>query len=165
MNWLRLRANEDSRIHLIEASLDRDDLLALYGCSDVFLSLHRSEGFGRSLAEALQLGLDVVATDYGGNTDFCVGPLAHPVRFKEVPIPRDAYPYADGHKWAEPDIDHAVHLMRDVAERRMNFLINSQSFDGDVSRDKSVLSVYRERFSCAAVGALYKQRLQKIWDD
>jgi hypothetical protein len=44
------------------------------------LSLHRSEGFGRGMAEALQLGVDVIATAYGGNTVFCTGPLAHPVR-------------------------------------------------------------------------------------
>jgi glycosyltransferase involved in cell wall biosynthesis len=46
----------------------------------VFLSLQRSEGFGRGMAEALQLGVDVITTAYGGNTDFCTGPLAHPVR-------------------------------------------------------------------------------------
>jgi len=44
------------------------------------ISPHRSEGFGRGMAEALQLGVDVIATAYGGNTDFCTGPLAHPVR-------------------------------------------------------------------------------------
>ncbi len=43
------------------------------------LSLHRVEGLGRGMAEALQLGVDVIATAYGGNTDFCAGPLAHPV--------------------------------------------------------------------------------------
>ena len=52
------------------------------------ISLHRSEGFGRGMAEALQLGLDVIATAYGGNTDFCTGHLAHPVRCQELPIPR-----------------------------------------------------------------------------
>ena len=70
-HWLELRAAEDPRIHLVVASLERDELLALYGCCDVFLSLHRSEGFGRGMAEALQLGVDVIATAYGGNTDFC----------------------------------------------------------------------------------------------
>ena len=44
------------------------------------IALHRSEDFGRGTAEALQLGVDVIATAYGGNTDFCTGPLAHPVR-------------------------------------------------------------------------------------
>ena len=42
------------------------------------ISLHPSEGFGRGMAEALQLGVDVIATAYGGNTDFCTGPLSTP---------------------------------------------------------------------------------------
>ena len=50
------------------------------------------------MAESLQLGLDVIATAYGGNTDFCTGPLAHPC--------------ADGHVWCEPDLDHAAELMQ-----------------------------------------------------
>lgn len=71
--WERLQAQaaEDPRITLIEESLPRDQLLALYGCCDVFLSMHRSEGFGPGMAEALQLGVDVIATDFGGNTDSC----------------------------------------------------------------------------------------------
>ena len=52
-HWLQARAAEDSRIVLIAESLPREQLLALYGCCDVFLSLHRSEGFGRGMAEAL----------------------------------------------------------------------------------------------------------------
>ena len=81
-HWFQARAAEDSRIVLIAESLPREELLALYGCCDVFLSLHRSEGFGRGMAEALQLGVDVIATDFGGNTDLCSGPLVHPVRWR-----------------------------------------------------------------------------------
>ena len=69
------------------------------------------------MAEALQLGVDVIATDFGGITDFCTGPLAHPVRWREAPIPRGSYPYADGHSWAEPDVDHAALLCQQVAVR------------------------------------------------
>jgi len=50
------------------------------------------------MAEALQLGVDVIAMDDGGNTDFCTGPLAHPVGCQEVPIPRGAYPCANGYR-------------------------------------------------------------------
>jgi hypothetical protein len=60
-------------------------------------SLHRSEGFGRGIAEALQLGVDVIATDFGANTDFRSGALAHAVRWRPAPIPWGAYPCADGH--------------------------------------------------------------------
>ena len=73
-------------------SLEREELLALYGCCDVFLSLHRSEGFGRGMAEALQLGLDVIATAYGGNADFCSGPLAHPFAATRCPSPEAPTP-------------------------------------------------------------------------
>lgn len=162
-HWLRLRAAEDPRIHLVVANLERDDLLALYGCCDVFLSLHRSEGFGRGLAEALQLGLDVIATDYGGNQDFCHGPLAHPVRCQEVPIPRGAYPCADGHRWAEPDLRHAVEQIRQVAERRFHAAADPLAARPDPSRDPEVLSSYRERFSLAAAGARYRARLDALW--
>ena len=75
------RAKEDPRIHLLQAHLERDELLAMLGCCDAFISLHRSEGFGAT-EEALQLGLDVIATDYGGNTDFCNGPLSHSLQSK-----------------------------------------------------------------------------------
>ena len=162
-SWLQLRAAEDPRIHLVAASLERDELLALYGCCDVFLSLHRSEGFGRGIAEALQLGLDVICTAYGGNVDFCTGPLAHPVHFQTVPIPRGAYPCADGHHWAEPDLEHAAALMQQVAARRRDLELDPAKAAVDPSRDADVLAAYRERFSHATTGLRYKARLEELW--
>ena len=161
--WLQLRAKEDPRIHLIEASLERDELLAILAACDVFLSLHRSEGFGRAIAEVLQLGVDVIATDYGGNTDFCSGPLSHLVRCKEIPIPSRAYPHAEGQFWGDPDLDHAVELMHKVAARRFDFLHNPDYAAYDVSSDPSVLSLYREYFSPSVVGKRYKKRLNELW--
>lgn len=153
-HWLQARVAEDPRIHLVVGHLEREELVKLYGCCDVFVSLHRSEGFGRGLAEALQLGLDVIATDFGGNTDFCTGPLAHPVHFRRVPIPRGAYPCADGHHWAEPDLDDAVRLIRQVAQQRLN-----QPWRREAA------STYRDRFACEAVGQRYRNRLQELWSD
>ena len=164
-NWLQLRAQEDPRIHLLEAQLERDALLNIFGCCDVFLSLHRSEGFGRGMAEALQLGLDVIATDYGGNTDFCNGPLSHLVRCKEVPIPRGAYPCADGHRWGEPDPDHAVQLMQQVAELRTYFIDNPASDSPDIRRNQDITASYRECFSFKIVGERYQNRLVRLWDE
>jgi glycosyltransferase involved in cell wall biosynthesis len=163
-NWLQLRAQEDPRIHVLEANLERDELLAMIGCCDAFLSLHRSEGFGRGIAEALQLGLDVIATDYGGNTDFCKGPLAHLVRCQEIPIPRGAYPCADGHRWGDPDIGHAAQLMRQVAERRQMLINNPVAAAGDISCNRDVLAIYRECFSFLSVGERYRARLSTLWE-
>ena len=163
-NWLQLRAQEDPRIHLLEAHLDRNALLAMFGCCDAFLSLHRSEGYGRGMAEALQLGLDVIATDYGGNTDFCDGPLSHPVRCREVPIPRGAYPCADGHCWGEPDLDHAAQLMQEVAELRAYFIDDPASDSSVVRRNQDITASYRECFSFKIVGERYQNRLVRLWD-
>jgi Glycosyltransferases involved in cell wall biogenesis len=158
-DWLRARVAEDPRIHLVSGHLSREDLLRLYACCDVFVSLHRSEGFGRGLAEALQLGLHVIATDFGGNTDFCTGPLAHPVQFKRVPIPRGAYPCADGHDWAEPDLNHAVCLLKKVASE---LLMQSET---SPRATLSLSSRYKNEFSAQTVGQRYRERLQQLWTD
>ena len=117
------------------------------------------------MAEALQLGVDVIATEFGGNTDFCTGPLVHAVRCRPAPIPRGAYPCADGHSWAEPDLEHAAELCRQVAARRLSRDIRGYPVADDPSRDPAVLAGYRERFSFASVGARYRARLEQLWVD
>jgi glycosyltransferase involved in cell wall biosynthesis len=150
---LKRVAAADSRIHIVEADLDRSAILSLYGCCDVFISLHRSEGLGRGLTEALQLGLDVVATDYGGNTDFCHGPLAHPVPYRLVPIREGEYPHPEGQVWAEPDGHEAAVILRRVAEERS---LRPHT-------PPEITDRYRRQFSAATVGAAYRQRLEEIW--
>lgn len=72
--WQRILklAATDSRIHIIDQMLSKPEVLGLYKVCDCFVSLHRAEGFGRGIAEALLLGLNVIATDHGGNVDFCL---------------------------------------------------------------------------------------------
>lgn len=117
--WAELKAlaARDKRIHIIEETLSRPDLLALYKACDCFVSLHRAEGFGRNLAEALALGLHVIATGYSGNTDFCQPPHCDLVRYRLVKVRKGQYPYGEGQVWAEPDVEHAAGLMRQFAAR------------------------------------------------
>lgn len=117
-------------------------------------------------ASAMQLGLDVIVTDHGGNTHFCTGPLAHPVRCREVPIPRGAYPCADGHEWGEPDLEHAAELMQQVAARQLALAADPAAAAAvDPSRNPAVLAGYRQRFSFAAAGARYRARLEGLWGE
>jgi glycosyltransferase involved in cell wall biosynthesis len=150
---LKAAAATDKRITIIEADLDRSSILALLACCDVYVSLHRSEGLGIGLAEALQLGLDVIATDYGGNTDFCSGPLAHPIPYHLIPIEQGEYPYHQGMVWAEPDLDAAVAVMRQVAMKRML----------SPTTDQTTVDSYRQRFSAAEAGAHFRRRLEDLW--
>lgn len=153
-DWQRLKrvAALDPRIHILEANLSRAQLSSLYGCCDVLLSLHRAEGFGRVLAETLQLGLDVIATDWSGNTDFCDGPLAHPVPFSLVPVPPGAYPHWPDQHWAEPDTAAAAALLEQVAQRRL--------LQGRPAAELS--EPYRQRFSASSCGLQYRQRLEQL---
>jgi glycosyltransferase involved in cell wall biosynthesis len=150
---LKATAAADPRIIIIEADLDRGAILALYGCCDAFVSLHRSEGLGLGPAEALQLGLDVIATDYGGNTDFCVGPLAHPIPYRLIPVQSGEYPHHEGMEWAEPDVEQAAQRMRQVAAQRQR----------DPHPDPAVVRTYRQSFSASHIGKLYRERLEALW--
>ena len=119
-DWDRLKqiSDLDERIIILENNLNRDELLKFYGCCDVFLSLHRSEGFGRSLAEAFKLGLDVISIKWSGNKDFCFGPLFHEVPYELVSVPPGAYPHWPEQKWAEPNIENASEILKEVAKQR-----------------------------------------------
>lgn len=152
--WERLKqlAALDKRIHIIEQKLDRDELSGLYGCCDVLLSLHRAEGFGRVLAEALQLGLDVIATDWGGNQDFCHGPLAHAVPYSLVPVPAGAYPHWQNQVWAQPDLPVAADMLFSVLQRRYR--------QGRPA--PAVSSIYRQVFSASTCGKRYRDRLEQL---
>jgi glycosyltransferase involved in cell wall biosynthesis len=83
----------------------------LIRCCDAFVSLHRSEGFGLGLAEAMYLGLPVIGTGYSGNMDFMTTENSMPIGYELVPVPLGAYPHAEGQHWAEPDLDEAESRM------------------------------------------------------
>ncbi len=102
----------NSDIFVIEASLTRHDTLALIAAMDAVVSLHRSEGFGLLIGEAMLLGKPVIATDYSASQDLLSCATGYPVNFALVGVAEGQYPHAQGQVWAEPDIDHAAALMR-----------------------------------------------------
>ena len=101
---------------LIDGYLDRVKLDALFASCDVYVSLHRSEGFGMTIAEAMCLGKPVIATDYGGNTDFMTVANSYPVAYSLVDLKQSYPPYEKGQFWAEPDLGHAAVQMREIFE-------------------------------------------------
>ena len=102
------------QIRVLDESLDRDTLNRLLDSVDCFVSLHRSEGFGLVIAEAMARGKVVLATDWSGNTDFMNARNALPVDYRLVSLQADAGPYRRGERWAEPLHDDAVAKMRQV---------------------------------------------------
>jgi glycosyltransferase involved in cell wall biosynthesis len=103
---------EDPRIHLVTRSLERRSLLDLWRALDCFVSLHRSEGFGRNIAECMLLGRPVLATAHSGNMDFTQADTAALVPCTLRPVEAGEYPFGTGQMWAEPDIVAAAALMQ-----------------------------------------------------
>ncbi len=79
--------------------------------ADAYVSLHRSEGFGLTLAESMLLGKPVVATGYSGNMDFMTADNSYLVDYQIVPITDKISTYERGMCWAEPSIEHAAKQM------------------------------------------------------
>lgn len=106
----------DPRIVVIDETLDRRSMIGLLKRCECFVSLHRSEGFGRGIAEALLLGKPVIVTGYSGNTDFTNPQNACVVDYQLVDVAHDEYPHAAGQHWAEPDLEQAAWYMRRLVD-------------------------------------------------
>jgi glycosyltransferase involved in cell wall biosynthesis len=105
--------DSDPRITIIDSTLDRSDLNALVAGSDTVMLLHRSEGFGLPLAEAMGLAVPVVGTNWSGNTDFMDIGNSCPVSFRLVPAidPQGTYDHP-WQSWADPCIEDAARHLR-----------------------------------------------------
>ena len=112
---LRQRAQADPRIKLISEHLSNDAFDQLYAEADALVSLHRAEGFGLSLAEAMAAELPVVATGYSGNLDFMPPGSAELIPYQMVPITQSEGDYRAGAMWAEPDLDKAAQALHQLA--------------------------------------------------
>ena len=110
------KAAAGANIKVISALYSPGDMLALIDCCDAYVSLHRSEGLGLTLAEAMLLGKPVIATNYSGNLDFMDGSNSLLVPYEITTIERAIPPYDAGLRWAEPSVEHAARFMRQLYE-------------------------------------------------
>ncbi len=119
-DWIPTHPN----IRLVSETLQDAELADLYEAANVYLSLHRSEGFGRTLVEAMQHGLEVISTAYSGPEDYLDPSYASLVDWSKVAVKLGDYPYTTGSTWAEPSINSAVsqleaaYLDRDPKRRK-----------------------------------------------
>jgi glycosyltransferase involved in cell wall biosynthesis len=143
-------AKQDPRIHIIDRMLEKPEVLGLYKLCDCFVSLHRAEGFGRGIAEALLLGLKVIATDHGGNIDFCLPGSAYLVPYKLISVGKKNYVEASGQKWANPDITSSAKVMKNLAKSTQK-------------AKKTVLAPIKKLFLPNTIGTNYKKRLDFIF--
>jgi glycosyltransferase involved in cell wall biosynthesis len=116
----------------------------LLNTCDAFVSLHRSEGFGRLLAEAMSIGKLLICSNFGGNTDFSTSETTCLVDGKCVPVPGDGtYILSQGQEWFDADVGHAAEYMR-------NFATSPDRYAGQRHVGQQIIL---ERHSCEAIGA------------
>ena len=142
----------DDRVILIDAALSSDRYARLQQSCDAYLSLHRSEGFGLNIAECMHMGISVVATNYGGNTDFTNEENSYPVRYKLVDVQRDEYVDWHDQVWAEPDLDDAAEQLKIMVSDK----------PGRQRRAGRARQTIVERFGVETIGAQISDHLKRI---
>ncbi len=144
--WDRVEAivSADRRIVIFNETLSYRDLLLLKAGSDCYISLHRSEGWGFGMIEAMNLRVPVVCTGYSGNMDFCSEKTAWLVEFEEVLLQQNDYIFVrKGAKWADPNVESAARQLRAV-------------YDDPEDRQRRLEAAYQEirtNFSVEAIGS------------
>lgn len=153
--WSQIDAiiSSDPRIIVMNETLSYDNLVKLKLGSNCYISLHKSEGWGFGMIEAMNLKVPVVCTAYSGNLEFCSDQTAWMVDYEEVQLNSDEYIFVRrGQKWAEPDINSAALQFRSV-------------YDKPDERNRKVQAAWdnvRKKFSVDAIGQRYGNRLKEI---
>lgn len=144
-------------VTLIARTLSREDVHALEAACDCFVSLHRSEGFGLAVAEAMFLGKPVISTDWSATAEFVNADNGCPVPIDLIELTETHGPYEKGQIWANPRIDDAAAAMQRLAGDR-----NLAARLGAAARESMVT-----HYSPAAIGKRYADRLaaMRLWPD
>ncbi len=139
-------------IRIIDDYLSAEDNASLTAACDCYVSLHRAEGFGLGMGEAMWHGRPVIATGYSGNLDFMTRENSHLVDYDLTAIGPDCAPYPQEGVWAEPNVDHAAALMREVFDDQ----------EGARALGARAAIAIRDTHSVAACGEILNRRLETI---
>jgi glycosyltransferase involved in cell wall biosynthesis len=115
--WRRLEvATADRRdIEIRDGYETAERQRELMAACDCYVSLHRAEGYGLTLAEAMAVARPVIGTAYSGNLEFMTPDTSVLIPYKLAPVPFGCGPYPPTARWAEPDVDAAAEAMRAMA--------------------------------------------------
>jgi glycosyltransferase involved in cell wall biosynthesis len=142
----RLEKIDSKRITVIYNVLEREELSCLMEAVDCYVSPHRSEGFGLTLAEALLREKPVIATDFGGTTDFITKETGYPLSYQLVEIEKSVGPYTKGNVWADVSIESLASCMQEVVVH----------YDVALTRAKAGRNLLKANNSLHAIGEKIK---------
>ena len=131
--------SSDLNIIWIEETLTRQKTLQLMNCLDVYVSLHRSEGFGLTIAEAMAMGKPVIASNYSGNLNFMDEGMFGLVDTNLIKTRKRYGPYPKNTLWGDPDVQCAARIMIELISRDKRDKI------GSVCRSMALANLNSER--------------------
>jgi glycosyltransferase involved in cell wall biosynthesis len=145
---------------LLDTSYPRPQFNDLLACADVYVSLHRAEGFGLGMAEAMYLGKPVIATAYSGNLDYMSAENSYLVDYHLRYVQPDDHRYRPelldlyhvGLQWAEPNLDQAAAYMAQIAATPAEAR----------QRGERAAQHIQAHFSLNAMGQKMAQRLREV---
>ncbi|MFR3345982.1 MAG: glycosyltransferase [Anaerobutyricum sp.] len=143
-----------TNVYLIEETLSRDEVNSLTKCVDVVVSLHRAEGFGLVLAEAMLLGTPTVATNWSSNTEFMNENVACMVDYELITIEKDMPPFKAGNRWVSANLDQAAGYMKKLYEDKEYY---------EMIR-KNAKEYAKEKLGMNQAAGGIRERLKEIWN-
>lgn len=144
---------KEMNVHLITDILNRKQVNELIYCVDTVISLHRAEGFGLVLAEAMKIGTPTIATNWSSNTEFMNSEVACMVDADLIKIKEDIGDYKKGNCWAEPNIIQAADFMKRLYE--------DQAFGVEISKKARIF--ISEHLNSDRIVEKIQSRLQEIY--
>jgi glycosyltransferase involved in cell wall biosynthesis len=138
--------------YFLEEIYQRQKFNSLVNLTNVYISLHRSEGFGLIPAESMYLGKPVIMTNWSGNVDFMTGENSCGVNYKLIPVVSNAETYSPDQLWADPDIDQAAYFMKK--------LYCDPGYYSTISTNAQ--DYIREKYSADVIGKMIRDRLTQI---
>ena len=112
VNNLKKQLEGYEYIYFITRNLSRDKVESLEAVADVLISLHRAEGFGLPMAEAMYLGTPTVVTNWSANAEFVTEDSACLVGGELIELTTQIGPYEKGNRWMDADVDQAAGYVR-----------------------------------------------------
>ncbi len=147
--WL---SRNRSDIAIVSETWSHNEVLSFLKHVDCYVSMHRSEGLGLTIAEAMSQGTPVITTGYSGNMDFTTSENSYLIPFTMAKVGEGADSYDSSAEWAEPDTVTAVNLMRHVFQNRLQAIEVGRKGREDVNY----------QFSHEEVGERMRRRLSEI---
>jgi glycosyltransferase involved in cell wall biosynthesis len=149
---LKEAASSHPSIQFIEGHLKKEEVNALFYNSDCYVSLHRAEGFGLTMAEAMYYGKPVIATGYSSNVEFMNVGNSFLVNYDLIKVTQDSGSYKKGNIWAEPDVEHTAALMHYVFH----------NYDSAQQVGIRAAREVKEKLSPLTIGKKIRHRLEHI---